>query len=646
MRLIDVDTRRVEEFIGDSVPRYAILSHTWELEEVTFQDIHRRRATSMAGYQKIKYACEQARRDGLQMLWVDTCCIDKSSSAELSESINSMFRWYQDAVACYVYLSDVPSQPDLLQFSCSRWFSRGWTLQELLAPPSLTFYSRRWKRLGTRRSLRDEISEITSIHRDALSGRIHDIKQFSIAQKMSWAASRQTTRKEDIAYCLMGLFGVNMPLLYGEGEQAFIRLQEKIMEDSVDQSLFAWQGDYSVVHTFTHQKTGPHSVAIMSGTSTSAPRGSKREAKNDPPLKSPTLMSLLASSPSKFKLCVNIVPYRNWKQTETYSMTNAGLKLTAPLSEHDGFHDKNLYRLFLRCYDEEMPDHWIGIFVKSLSPQGDQYARANETIFRASEPLYRPREMRTIYVRKEIIVPESHMVQERGKTNSLLLMLKTSPGCEMKVTDVRPLDMHDPSSNEGQIATLKPPAFNDTISINYWSWHAVVRLEAAHQTHTQSWDLVIMYNGRADSYSFDLGATNDNEADLDALWCRGAEDGSREASLSSWNSAMQFSWEIDARLLDPIYDRDSASEKIMADTCEHHKIAAGNVSLSEAPIHLHITLDCPPRSSSNQLQDAVITTRKTEKHCTISHSDQSESDESSNVVVSRSTEEERHYRPR
>lgn len=615
MRLIDIDTRRVEEFIGDSIPKYAILSHTWGREEVTFQDIHRRRATSMAGYQKVEYACKQARRDGLQKVWIDTCCIDKSSSTELSEAINSMFRWYQDAAVCYVYLSDVPSKKGLLLFPFSRWFLRGWTLQELLAPRSLVFYSKDWKCIGTRRSLCNIISEITTIHCNALSGRLHEIREFSIAQKMSWAANRQTTRKEDIAYCLMGLFGVNMPLLYGEGEQAFIRLQEKIMEDSDDQSIFAWQGQYSVVHKFTCKVSGAKATSLTyeTGTSTSGPPGVKREANKDS-----TLMSLLASSPSKFKLCANIVPYRNWRLTETYSMTNAGLKLTARVSKHDKYDDNDLYRLLLRCYDEETPDHWVGIFIKRLSPHGDQYARANEEIFQASEPLFEPTETKTIYVRKQIIVPDSRVVQERGKTNSIFLILKPSPECDIKVTGVCPIDMHDPNYNEGhEIIRLRPPCFTEIVSINYWSWHAVIRLETTHQTRTNSWDLEIVYDGRADRYSFDFHEQNCDDDDLEVLWRRGAENAFHKLTYQSGGSTPEFFWDI--RLLDPIHDRDSATQKFLA--CENDNNTTENMSLSEASIHLHVALDCYPRSLPNQRRKAEMRTTKTKENSITSNSE-------------------------
>jgi ankyrin repeat protein len=189
------------------------------------------------GYKKIRFCEEQANLDDLQYFWIDTCCIDKRSSAELSEAINSMYRWYRDANVCYAYLADVPSKT---KFQGSRWFSRGWTLQELLAPSEVIFFDEEWRNLGTRKNLRQSVSSCTSIPEGILAGS-DDIERTSIAQRMSWASKRETKRLEDRAYCLMGIFGINMPLLYGEGERAFLRLQEEIMKISDDHSLFAWR---------------------------------------------------------------------------------------------------------------------------------------------------------------------------------------------------------------------------------------------------------------------------------------------------------------------------------------------------------------------------------------------------------------------
>jgi hypothetical protein len=245
MRLLNVNSLELEEFIGDSVPKYAILSHTWATEEVTFQDwANPVTRQTKKGASKNLGACWQARRDQLQYLWVDTNCIDKSSSAELSEAINSMYAWYANSTICYGYLVDVPTetvdecQEQDSSFRKSRWFSRGWTLQELIAPKGFIFYSTTWESLGSRSSLAQAIYEVTGIDRDCL---IHSFNRdkYSVARRMSWASDRTTTRLEDTAYSLFGLFDVNIPLLYGEGSKAFIRLQEEILRTSDDQSLRA-----------------------------------------------------------------------------------------------------------------------------------------------------------------------------------------------------------------------------------------------------------------------------------------------------------------------------------------------------------------------------------------------------------------------
>jgi hypothetical protein len=217
---------------------YAILSHTWTDEEVTYQDIINSTGESKSGYEKIKFCGEQATRDGLQYFWVDTCCIDKSNSAELSTAINSMFRWYRNAKKCYVYLTDVsvPSYDGVVQpsqstweaaFRDSRWFTRGWTLQELIAPAIVEFFSKERTRLGDKKSLENPIHEITHIPIQALRGNL--FSDFSIAERKKWAAQRQTSEEEDLVYCLLGLCEVSMPLIYGEGrEKALFRLTDEV----------------------------------------------------------------------------------------------------------------------------------------------------------------------------------------------------------------------------------------------------------------------------------------------------------------------------------------------------------------------------------------------------------------------------------
>jgi len=174
MRLLELNNHgeaSLTNHLASDVPPYAILSHTWgeDDEEVTFQDLTQGVGKSKAGYGKIRFCGKQAVRDGLQYVWIDTCCIDKSSSSELAEALNSMFRWYCDAAQCYVYLSDVPCDSRWKSaFWKSRWFTRGWTLQELLAPRSVQFFSGEGKLLGDKDSLGQEVREITGIPIEAL----------------------------------------------------------------------------------------------------------------------------------------------------------------------------------------------------------------------------------------------------------------------------------------------------------------------------------------------------------------------------------------------------------------------------------------------------------------------------------------------
>ena len=227
----------LSEFFEDKIPPYAILSHTWGDDEVTFEHLTKGTGKSRSGYTKIQFCANRVASDGLQYFWVDTCCINKSSSAELTEAINSMYQWYRDAAKCYVYLSDVsrsdsdeydhlPRSTWKLAFRESRWFTRGWTLQELIAPTSVEFFSSEGQRLGDKISMEQQIYEITRINIEVLRG--HPPSNFSITERMSWAVNRKTTRREDKAYCLLGIFNIHIPLIYGEGDKAFIRVVEEI----------------------------------------------------------------------------------------------------------------------------------------------------------------------------------------------------------------------------------------------------------------------------------------------------------------------------------------------------------------------------------------------------------------------------------
>jgi hypothetical protein len=234
----------LREFIGTDVPAYAILAHTWgaDGEEVSFQDMETGKGKSKTGYGKIQFCAAQAEADGIRYFWVDTCCIDRKNAVELSEAINSMFRWYQKAVRCYVYLPDISIPDDTGNshhsrptwepaFRQSRWFTRGWTLQELLAPTLVDFFTLEGTRLGSKLSFGTLIHEITGIAERALTGGA--LSDFSVDERMSWAAQRNTTLEEDGIYSLLGIFDISMPLIYGEGrERAAKRLQKEIDESS------------------------------------------------------------------------------------------------------------------------------------------------------------------------------------------------------------------------------------------------------------------------------------------------------------------------------------------------------------------------------------------------------------------------------
>ena len=263
MRLINTSTLQFEQFIGTKKPPYAILSHTWGDQEVTYDETLSlsQETRRKAGFQKIESCCSIAREYGLSYAWVDTCCIDKRSSAELSEAINSMYRWYHDAEVCFTYIADVDAVPtggethgftDQIQaFKKSRWFSRGWTLQELIAPRKRVFFSNDWSLIHfstdetEKDSLDKLLASITGVS-PAVFQHCQPLSKLCVAERMSWASRRETTREEDMAYCLMGILNVNMPIVYGEGSRkAFRRLQEEIMKSSFDYSLFAWPSRYS-----------------------------------------------------------------------------------------------------------------------------------------------------------------------------------------------------------------------------------------------------------------------------------------------------------------------------------------------------------------------------------------------------------------
>ncbi|RYO88284.1 hypothetical protein DL764_008756 [Monosporascus ibericus] len=317
MWLLNVHSRELEDYIGDRIPPYATLSHTWSDSEVIFRDLAKPDHATKPAYAKIEGCCQQAIRDGHDYVWIDTCCIDKSSSAELSEAINSMYQWYKGSEVCYVHLSDVSASDDPFredsEFRRSRWFTRGWTLQELIAPRDVCFFDKNWDDLhlskATSPSGLDLLSKITGIPPRAIAG---DLDPFCAAARLGWAAERKTTRVEDVAYSLLGLLDVNMPLIYGEGRKAFRRLQENILKTRDDDSILA--AGYGL----------PNDKLVSS-----------------PPRPNPPV---LADSPSAFRHCRDITTrHLDRYSVESYlglvtahsTWTNIGLQISLPMISLD-----------------------------------------------------------------------------------------------------------------------------------------------------------------------------------------------------------------------------------------------------------------------------------------------------------------------
>ncbi|XWW92113.1 hypothetical protein V2A60_000035 [Cordyceps javanica] len=312
MRLINTTTGQLEEFIGGRVPPYAALSHTWGDSEVTFQEWSCQSAAPGTGRDKIAATCSLAARDGLGYAWADTCCIDKTSSAELGEAINSMYAWYAGSAACYVYLEDLdPADADAdadavaagdftrleAELPRCRWFTRGWTLQELIAPAHVVFFDRTWTARADKATIVDLLARITGVGRGVLS-HAEPLAARPAAEKMSWAARRRTTRVEDAAYCLLGIFGIHMPLVYGEQERAFRRLQEEIIRTTSDLSIFAWQ------------------LPLPPPLPRSRSRSPREEAYS----------GFLASSPAAFAPPCRITSMMPFGHREEFSVTNCGVK--------------------------------------------------------------------------------------------------------------------------------------------------------------------------------------------------------------------------------------------------------------------------------------------------------------------------------
>jgi hypothetical protein len=480
MRLLKTRDFVLESFF-DIVPPYAILSHCWEDEEVVFSDLtDLQAARKKKGFSKIEKTCARAAKDGFDYCWIDTCCIDKSSSAELSEAINSMFAWYKHSSKCYAYLADVES---LYDFATSNWFTRSWTLQELLAPThdltndhtGMEFFSRDWEVIGSRSGLSSKISKITGIPEEYLEG--VDLAKASISMRMSWAADRQATRAEDIAYALLGIFDVNMPLLYGEGKsKAFRRLQENIMKISEDETLFAWES------------TGSTSPA-----------------------------DVLASDPNEFSEAMSLVPFASDDPVIPYDMTHRGLRIWLQLynlhtsSQHPSSPrhwirplnspgiiklDQNIVWAALRCHVAHDYHHHVMIPLRHLA--ADIYLRDTSTkvaLVPTNLPLVSGDGMREIYIRNSQISSISNSIQRKHG-----FFIRTMPD-GINIRAVQPQQAWDSRSKVLQ---------GKQNSADSGSWHASLRLTVTRYEINQ---------GASGHVFLSLGCKQDDSKAQPKPWC-------------------------------------------------------------------------------------------------------------------------------
>ncbi|RYC63731.1 hypothetical protein CHU98_g2471 [Xylaria longipes] len=400
MWLIETSTLQLKFFTEVEKGSYAILSHTWEKEELSFEQLRNPHSTFLEEIQnspaflKIIGTCKLASQHGLSYAWVDTCCIDKSSSAELSEAINSMFRYCQDAAFCIAFISDLPHSPDPVtlnadfesQFPRCRWLTRGWTLQELIAPAQVYFYDSTWSLRGSKNDWKSLMFKETGID-EAILETPNGLRLVPVARRMSWVSKRQTTRPEDIAYCLLGIFDVNMPLIYGEGRKAFTRLQEEIAKDSCDLSLFAWQ----LLDSFQNYR------------------------------------GILAISPAEFANCREIKHrIRNAIIPTEFTLTNRGLRIETTLVNVPAESEDVILNLGFSYRDDwhtRTSRGWIGVY---LAKTQNGYVRARpDALFQALSQYRQRCPPALIYVRKMLDPFQSLEVERRFERAIKLEVIQT-----------------------------------------------------------------------------------------------------------------------------------------------------------------------------------------------------------------------------
>ncbi|KAF5347667.1 hypothetical protein D9758_014873 [Tetrapyrgos nigripes] len=415
MRLLRTSTPDpVLQYFSSYPPPYAILSHTWGDDEVLFQDVMNdfrrdaKKSRGGPGWQKLEASRRFALDRGFEYIWNDTCCIDKESSAELTESLNSMFKYYEDSSLCVAFISDVSSSmaeetARKEEFKQSRWFSRGWTLQELIAPADIVFVDRSWVEIGLKSDpdMEDLIREATGISSEALENPFSP--KISVAAKMSWAASRETTREEDMAYCLIGLFRVNMPPMYGEGSyNAFLRLQLEVIKLYKDRSIFAWK---SYRDNLTHRGLlanspreflGRGSVQFIEGQKIgrSVQRSASQEmdphAQRGNNALTACICCLLGGLPYVLcYACFCLTDSQNdamkaqatgFLQVDpTFTMTNANLHINFPFEvrQFSNSAGDSMGRVSLNCYSDERLEKYLCIYVRAVGNGQFQRIRAD-----------------------------------------------------------------------------------------------------------------------------------------------------------------------------------------------------------------------------------------------------------------------------
>lgn len=437
MRLLSTDTEgnfTLRTFHDERrLPAYAILSHTWtEDQEVTYDELVAGTGREKAGYAKLRFCKERIVEDGLEYFWVDTCCIDKTSSAELTEAINSMYRWYSRATVCYVYLNDfdldTATDPVPESIARCRWWTRGWCLQELLAPDNVRFYDCYGRFVGSKKTLRALISKITRISESVLE-QPDSLYTLPIAQRMSWASARETTRVEDIAYCLLGIFDVQMPMLYGEGEKAFIRLQEEIIKKSNDLSIFAWTMDIPEFH-----------------------------------------QDMFAPTPSHFSECHDIAIKGIGGlvfSEDMFSMTNRGLRFASiGVSDWSADMTTRAYVMPLSCFSLKgsRPD-WRFLFFKKIGP--GLFVRTHgpgdlEGVPSPAEHIWRAAE-RDVYVVPKVTAALQDYIQTSYR-HSIEFSLKSPKGSQYSLLEKEPQEVWDLTRRRFLI--LGNPAFMGYVKID------------------------------------------------------------------------------------------------------------------------------------------------------------------------------------